>query len=135
AEAGPSRPVGILGLSDVPRAGDRLEVLPDDRAARQLAMERSLEESEQESQRGAGRLRLSEIFAGAQQGEVKDLNLVLKADGQGSVEALQQSVEKLSTPEVRVNVIHAGVGGIDESDVALASASDAIIIGFNVRPE
>lgn len=134
--AGPARPVGLLGLSDVPRAGDRLEVLPDDRAARQLAIERSLEESELDSQRGAGRLRLSEIFAaGGDKGEVKDLNLVLKADGQGSIEALQQAVEKLSSVEVRVNVIHSGVGGVNESDVTLAAASNAIIIGFNVRPE
>lgn len=133
-EAGPSRPVSVLGLSDVPKAGDLVEVVDDERTARQIAGERS-EQERDESQRGAGRIRLSEIYSKTQSGDVKDLNLLIKADVQGSVEALRQSVEKIKSDEVRINVIHAAVGGINESDVALAAASDAIIIGFNVRPE
>lgn len=133
-EAGPSRPVGILGLGDVPKAGDLVEVVADERTARQIAADRAQQERD-ESQRGAGRIRLSEIYSKSQAGDVKDLNLVIKADVQGSVEALRQSVEKIQSDEVRINVIHAAVGGITESDVALAAASDAIIIGFNVRPE
>lgn len=134
-EAGPSRPVAILGLSDVPQAGDLVQAVEDDRVARQIATERAQEDRETEMQRGAGRIRLSEIYSKSQSGDVKDLNLLIKADVQGSVEALRQSVEKIKSEEVRINVIHAAVGGINESDVALAAASDAIIIGFNVRPE
>lgn len=134
-EAGPSRPVGVLGLADVPRAGDLVEVAADDKTARQMSIERGEQEREIETQRGAGRIRLSEIHSKAQAGDVKDLNLLIKGDVQGSVEALRQSVEKISSDEVRINVIHAAVGGINESDVALAAASNAIIIGFNVRPE
>lgn len=134
-EAGPSRPVGVLGLSDVPKAGDLIEVVSDDRIARQTSVERAEQERETDSQRGAGRIRLSEIHSKSQAGDVKDLNLLIKADVQGSVEALRQSVEKISSDEVRINVIHAAVGGINESDVSLAAASNAIIIGFNVRPE
>lgn len=132
-EAGPSRPVEVLGLGDVPKAGDLVEVVADERTARQMAEERAAKERD-ESQR-AGRIRLSEIYSKSQAGEVKDLNLLIKADVQGSVEALRQSVEKIKSDEVRINVIHAAVGGITESDVALAAASDAVIIGFNVRPE
>lgn len=133
--AGPSRPVGILGLADVPKAGDMVEVVDDDRTARQLSIERAEQDRDSESQRGTGRIRLSEIYSKSQTGDVKDLNLLIKADVQGTVEALRQSVEKISSDEVRINFIHSGVGGINESDVALAAASDAIIIGFNVRPE
>lgn len=133
-EAGPSRPVEVLGLGDVPKAGDLVEVVADERTARQMAEERAQKERD-ESQRGAGRIRLSEIYSKSQAGDVKDLNLLIKADVQGSVEALRQSIEKIQSEEVRINIIHAAVGGITESDVALAAASDAIIIGFNVRPE
>lgn len=132
-EAGPSRPVSVLGFHDVPLAGDAVEVVADDKAARELAAKRAEEAKYTESQTGVGRIRLSEIFA--QEGEVKDLNLILKADVQGSLEALRHAIEKLSTDEVRVNIVHAGVGGINESDVALAATSNAVIIGFNVRPE
>ncbi len=132
-EAGPSRPVSVLGFQDVPHAGDSVEVVADDKAARELAAKRAEEAKYTESQTGVGRIRLSEIFA--QEGEVKDLNLILKADVQGSLEALRHAIEKLSTDEVRVNIVHAAVGGINESDVALAATSNAVIIGFNVRPE
>lgn len=134
-KAGPSRPVGLLGLSDVPRAGDIVQAVEDDRVARQMSVEQADQEIEMASQRGAGRIRLSEIHAQSSSGEVKDLNLLMKGDVQGSVEALRQSIEKIVSDEVRINMIHTGVGGITESDVALASASNAIIIGFNVRPE
>src|SRR5690606_18875567 len=110
-EAGPSRPVGILGLGDVPKAGDLVEGVADERTARQIAADRAQQERD-ESQRGAGRIRLSEIYSKSQAGDGKDLNLVIKADVQGSVEALRQSVEKIQSDEVRINVIHAAVGGI-----------------------
>lgn len=132
-EAGPSTPVQVLGLSDVPQAGDFLEVVADERTAREIAAARQ-QENKSEVQR-ANRVRLAELFNRVQEGEVKDLNIVVKADVQGSVEALRQSLEKLSTDEVRVNVIHGAAGGITESDINLAAVSNAIIIGFNVRPE
>lgn len=132
-EAGPSRPVSILGFQDVPHAGDSVEVVADDKVAREIAAKRAEEAQYTEAQSGVGRIRLSEIFS--QEGDVKDLNLILKADVQGSLEALRHAIEKLSTDEVRVNIIHAGVGGINESDVALAATSNAVIIGFNIRPE
>ncbi len=132
-EAGPSRPVRVLGLSDVPAAGDVMEVVADERIARELAEQRKAQR-QAEAQR-AGRLRLNELFSRLKEGEVKDLNLIVKADVHGSVEALRQALEKLSDDKVRVNVIHGATGGITESDVHLAAASDAIIIGFNVRPD
>ncbi|HHT26805.1 MAG TPA: translation initiation factor IF-2 [Firmicutes bacterium] len=132
-EAGPSTPCTVLGLEDVPAAGDSVQGMDDDRAARQLAEERA--EQKRLADQRAGRLRLSELFAMIQEGEIKDLNIVLKADVQGSVEALTSSLEKLSDENVRINVIHGGTGGITESDVALAATSNAVIIGFNVRPE
>jgi len=132
-EAGPSMPVQVLGLSEVPQAGDFLEVVSDERTAREIAASRQ-EQAKNDVQR-AGRVRLAELFSRVQEGEVKDLNILVKADAQGSVEALRHSLEKLSTDQVRVNVIHGAAGGITESDVNLAAASNAIIIGFNVRPE
>src|SRR5690606_29898943 len=132
-EAGPSMPVQVLGLSEVPQAGDFLEVVSDERTAREIAASRQ-EQAKNDVQR-AGRVRLAELFSRVQEGEVKDLNILVKADAQGSVEALRHSLEKLSTDQVRVNVIHGAAGGISESDVNLAAASNAIIIGFNVRPE
>lgn len=131
--AGPSTPVQVLGLSDVPQAGDLFEVVADERTAREIAAARQ-QENKNEVQR-ANRVRLAELFNRMQEGEIKDLNIVVKADVQGSVEALRQSLEKLSTDRVRVNVIHGAAGGITESDINLAAVSNAIIIGFHVRPE
>jgi translation initiation factor IF-2 len=131
-EAGPSTPVSILGLEEVPEAGDRVEALDDEREARQIAQKRL---DEQKETHGTGRLRLTELFTKIEEGVVKDLHIVVKADVQGAVEALSSSLTKLSDDRVRVNVIHAGTGGITETDVVLAAASNAIIIGFNVRPE
>jgi len=126
-------PVEVLGFADVPRAGDLVEVVDSEKTARQIAAERQ-EKASNDAHR-AKRVRLSELFSQVQSGDVKDLNVLVKADVQGSVEALRDSLEKASTDQVRVNVIHGAVGAITESDVNLAVASNAIIIGFNVRPE
>lgn len=133
-KAGPSMPVQVLGLSEVPQAGDPFAVLEEEKVARLIAAKRT-EAVRQETLAKPARLSLEELYTKIKQGEVKTLNLVLKADVQGSVEALKSSLERLSTEEVRVNVMHSGVGAISESDVMLASASGAIIIGFNVRPD
>lgn len=133
-EAGPSMPVEVLGFSDVPQAGDVLVVVPDDKIARQIAQERAAKEREAELQK-TSRITLDELFTQINEGQVKDLNIVVKADVQGSVEAISQSLQQLSNDEVRINVIHGGVGAISETDVNLAAASNAIIIGFNVRPD
>lgn len=133
-EAVPSQPVEILGISDVPEAGDVLVVTEDEQTARQVAHLKQLKLREQEL-RGPARANLEDLFAQIQQGKTAELNLVLKADVQGSLEALRSSLEKLSTDEVRVNIIHQGVGGVSESDVQLATASNAVIIAFNVRPD
>src|SRR5690606_31946857 len=122
-----------LGLSDVPRAGDLFEVVSDDKTAREIAARRH-EATKTEFQR-TNRVRLAELFNRIQAGEVKDLNILVKGDVQGSVEALRASLEKQTSDAVRVNVIHGAVGAITESDVNLAAASGAIIVGFNVRPE
>lgn len=131
--AGPSTPVEIQGLSDVPMAGDIFQVVNDDRVARQVAEKRAvkIKEATQKTQR----VTLDDLFKQIQEGEVKDLNLILKGDVQGSVEALQEALFKLSLEEVQIKIIHTGVGAINESDVMLASASNAIVIGFNVRPD
>lgn len=131
--AGPATPVELLGLNEVPLAGDRFQVIEDERLARQVAEKRSqkIKAAAQRSQR----VTLDDLFKQIQEGETKDLNLVLKGDVHGSVEALQEAILKLSLEEVKVKVIHAGVGAINESDVMLASASNAIVIGFNVRPD
>jgi len=131
-EAGPSMPVEIFGLSEVPEAGDVFYVVTDEKAAKQLAQKRK--EEAHQKQIGRARISLDDLFNQIQQGNVKDLNIIIKADVQGSVEALKQSIEKLSNDEVKVNVIHGAVGAIIEADVTLASVSNAIIIGFNVRP-
>ncbi|NLJ60033.1 MAG: translation initiation factor IF-2 [Firmicutes bacterium] len=133
-EAGPSMPVEILGFAEVPQAGDIFNVVSEDRLARQLASRRSERKRAEEIQ-SPRTISLDDLFGKIREGEIKELNLIIKADVQGSVEALRQSLEALSTDEVRVNVIHAGVGAITESDVMLASASNAIIIGFQVRPD
>lgn len=131
--AGPATPVELLGLNEVPLAGDRFQVVADDRLARQVAQRRSqkIKAAAQRSQR----VTLDDLFKQIQEGEVRDLNLVLKGDVQGSVEALEEAILKLSLKEVKVKIIHAAVGAISESDVMLASASNAIVIGFNVRPD
>ncbi|WP_039764432.1 MULTISPECIES: translation initiation factor IF-2 [unclassified Caldicellulosiruptor] len=132
-EAGPSMPVEILGLEDVPTAGDELVCVKDEKTAKtvaQIRQERLKEEKMQQS-----KISLDELFERIQKGQLKELRVIIKADVQGSVEALKSAIERLSNDEVTVKVIHAAVGAITESDVTLASASDAIIIGFNVRPE
>jgi translation initiation factor IF-2 len=133
-EAGPSVPVEITGLSDVPEAGDVFHAVSDERMARELVDQRRHEEKEEQF-KSYQKVTLDNLFSQMQQGEIKELNVIVKADVQGSVEAVRQSLEKLSNDEVRVNVIHGGVGGINESDVKLADASNAVIVGFNVRPE
>jgi len=132
-EAGPSTPVEIQGLNDVPMAGDLFQVVSDDRVARQVAEKRAFKLKE--VSRRVQRITLDDLFKQIQEGEVKDLNLILKADVQGSVEALQDALFKLSLEEVQIKILHTGVGAINESDVMLASASNAIVIGFNVRPD
>ena len=132
--AGPAMPVEVLGLSDVPSAGDILEVMSDGSKARDIAEEREEEKRARELVDHKTAVNLDDLFEQIQQGEIKDLNIVIKADVQGSIEALKESLLDLSTDEVQVNVVHGGVGGITETDVMLASASNAIILGFNVRP-
>ncbi len=131
--AGPSTPVEILGLTEVPEAGELFYVIEDERIARQLIEKRKIKQRE-EQQSVTSKVSLDDLFKQIQEGKVKDLNIIIKADVQGSVEAVKQSLEKLSNDEVRINVIHGGVGSITESDVTLADISNAIIIGFNVRP-
>jgi len=130
----PSKPVEIIGLSDVPQAGDNFNVVADERLAKQIISERTVQKRE-ENMMSSSRVSLEDLFDQIQKGEVKDLNIIIKADVQGSIEAIKQSLEKLANDEVRVSIIHQGVGGISETDVMLASASNAIIIGFNVRPD
>jgi translation initiation factor IF-2 len=133
-KSGPATPVEVLGLNEVPEAGDMLQVVSDDKVARQVADKRAEKRREVELKKSA-KVSLDDLFNQIQEGEIKDLNIIVKADVQGSVEALRESLMKLANDEVRVQVIHGGVGAITESDVMLASASNAIIIGFNVRPE
>ncbi len=133
-EAGPSTPVEIIGLSDVPAAGDQFEVVKDEKMARELVEKRKFEQK-QETFQDRAKVSLDELFSQIQTGDVKTLNLIVKADVQGSVEAVRSSLLKLSNDEVKVKVIHNAVGAITESDVMLAQASNAIIIGFNVRPD
>jgi len=132
--AGPSVPVEITGLAEVPEAGDTFNAVEDERLARELVEQRK-HEAKQAKFNEYQKVTLDNLFSQIEQGEMKELSLIVKADVQGSVEAVTQSLEKLSNDEVRVRVIHGGVGGIKESDVMLASTSNAIIIGFNVRPD
>ncbi len=132
--AGPADPVEILGLNSVPSAGDEFRVFADERDARNLAEDRALRQRLIAQAKTKKHVSLDDLFDRIAEGELKDLNLVVKADVQGSIEALQDALNKMDQTEVRINVIHNGVGGITESDVMLADASDAIIIGFNVRP-
>ncbi|TXN37086.1 translation initiation factor IF-2 [Flagellimonas hymeniacidonis] len=132
-KAGPATPISILGLDGAPQAGDKFNVLEDEREAKQIATKRSQLQREQ-SVRTQRHITLDEIGRRIALGDFQELNIILKGDVDGSVEALTDSFQKLSTDEIQVNIIHKGVGAITESDVLLASASDAIIIGFNVRP-
>lgn len=131
--AGPATPVEILGLSAVPQAGDRLESVESDREARNLAQERLTAAREEKLGGHMGTISLDNLFARIQQGDVKGLNIVLKADVQGSLEAAKESLERLSTSEVRVNILRSAVGNIGENDILLASASQAVVFGFNVK--
>ena len=131
--AGPSVPVEITGLADVPAPGDEFAAVADERMARQLVEQRKQKIKDEAAKRQT-KVTLENLFSTMQQGEMKELNLIVKADVQGSVEAVCASLEKISNEEVRVRVIHSGVGAINESDVVLASTANAIIIGFNVRP-
>jgi translation initiation factor IF-2 len=132
--AGPSTPVEILGLSEVPEAGDKFYQVKDEKTARGIADKRK-EKIRDEYLQSTHKVSLEDLYNQIQEGTVKELALIVKADVQGSVEALKQSLEKLSTEEVKVRVIHGGVGAINETDVTLATASNAIILGFNVRPD
>ncbi len=132
-EAGPSIPVVILGLSETPNAGDLIYSVKDEKLAREYAEKKKTQVRELEI-RSDHKVSLDDLFERIKLGELKDLNIIVKADVKGSIEALTQSLEKLDTDEVKINVIHGGVGGITESDIMLASASNAIVIGFNVRP-
>lgn len=133
SEAGPSVPVEISGMSEVPDAGDTFNAVADERMARELVEQRK---AEKKSATVANvKVSLEDLFSRIQQGELKDLNIIVKADVQGSAEAIKSSLEKLTNEEVRVRVIHSGVGAISESDVMLAATSGAIIVGFNVRPD
>ena len=133
-EAGPSIPVEITGMTEVPAAGDIFNAVEDERLARELVEQRRAEQKEEQF-KSYQKVTLENLFSQIEQGEVKELPLIVKADVQGTAEAVKQSLEKLSTPEVRVRVIHTGVGGINSSDVMLANASGAIVVGFNVRPD
>ena len=134
-EAGPSTPVEILGLSDVPSAGEVFLAHDNDKTAKSYAETYLAQNKEKMLEETKGRMSLDDLFSQIQEGNLKELNLIVKADVQGSVEAVKQSLMKLSNEEVVVKCIHGGVGAINESDVSLASASNAIIIGFNVRPD
>ena len=132
-QAGPSVPVEILGLSETPQAGDILVVMDNEKDAKNIAEKRK-DKKHMESINVSSKVSLDDLYDRIQKGEVKDLNIIIKADVSGSIEAVKQSLQKLSMEEVKVNPIHGGVGGINENDIMLASASNAIVIGFNVRP-
>ena len=133
-EAGPSQPVEVIGFNDVPEAGDMISAVDDDKLSRQVAEERK-DKLRRALIKDQQKTTLDDLFSQISAGQIKDLNLIIKADVQGSVEAVRQSLEKLSNDEVRVRTIHGGVGAITETDVMLASTANAIIIGFNVRPD
>ena len=132
--AGPSIPVEVLGLSEVPAAGDRFVVVKDEKTARNMAEIRK-DKIRTESHQTSHRVSLEDLYSQIQEGKVKELSIIVKADVQGSVEAIRQSLEKLSTDDVKVRVIHGAVGAITETDITLAAASNALMIGFNVRPD
>lgn len=132
--AGPSQPIEILGLSSLPMAGDEFRVVEDDKKARQITDKRRIHKK-MEEMGGPRHVSLENLFERIKEGELSKLKVVLKADMQGSLEAIMEALEKLSRDEVKLNVIHSGVGGITETDIMLASASDAVVLGFNVRPD
>ena len=132
--AGPSIPVEILGLSEVPAAGDRFIQVKDEKTARTMAEARK-DKLKNETLNASHRVSLEDLYSQIKEGTVKELAIIVKADVQGSVEAIRQSLEKLSTDDVKVRVIHGAVGAITETDITLATASNAIVIGFNVRPD
>lgn len=133
SSAAPSTPVSILGLQDVPNAGDQIMVVKDEKLSKQVVEERKNREKIEKLK--THKVTLEEVFSKIEEGKFKDLNLILKADVQGSVEAVKQSLLKLSNDEVKVHIVHSGVGAINESDVTLADTTNAIIIGFNIRPD
>lgn len=134
SDAGPSTPVEVIGFSEVPTAGDIFTVVDDEKKARQIAIARQQKQRLAEMAKGK-KMTLDDLYAKIKEGEIKDLNIIIKGDAQGSVEALKDAFEQITHPEVKVKAIHASIGGINESDVMLAAASNAIIIGFNVRAE
>lgn len=131
--AGPSIPVEILGLSGVPMAGDEMVALANEKAAKQVSLHRVQKQRSKELAQ-TNKISLEKLYERLQEGDLKELNLIIKADVHGSIEALADSLTKLSNEEVKINVVHSATGTITESDIPLASVSDAIIIGFNVRP-
>jgi translation initiation factor IF-2 len=133
SSAGPSIPVEIIGLSGVPNSGDELVALSDEKNAKQVSLHRTQKQRSRELAK-TSRLSLEKLYEKMQENEVKDLNLIIKADVHGSIEALSDALTKLSNEEVKINVIHSATGALNESDISLATVSDAIIIGFNVRP-
>jgi len=133
-QAGPSEPVEILGLQEVPSAGDEFLVFEDERSARALAESRAMKIRLRQHESAHKHVSLDDLFSAIEAGEIKDLNLVVKADVQGSIEALRDALEKIDQSEVRINIVHSAVGGITETDIQLATVSNAIVIGFNVRP-
>ncbi|MBF0436554.1 MAG: translation initiation factor IF-2 [Magnetococcales bacterium] len=134
-KAGPAMPVEIIGLSGVPEAGDELITVQDEKRAKDIASFRQIKQKEQEHLRTAQPTQLDDLFSQIQKGELEEIKVVVKGDVRGSVEAVAESLMKIEHPEIRLNVIHTGVGGINESDVMLAMASDAVILGFNVRAD
>lgn len=132
-KAGPSQPVVVLGLNEVPNAGDQIFAVSDEKTAKAVAA-RNLKMNREEKLSNKNKISLDNLFDKIREGELKDLNLIVKADVKGTVEAINQSLIKLSNDEVKINIIHSGAGGINESDITLASASSALVIGFNVRP-
>ncbi|MDD3653075.1 MAG: translation initiation factor IF-2 [Desulfotomaculaceae bacterium] len=133
-KAGPSAPVEVLGFSETPMAGDLFIVVEDEKLARSIVSRRQIKKREEELKSNT-RVSLDDLFKRIQEGQIKELSIIVKADVQGSVEALRQALERLNTGEVKVDIIHGGVGAITETDIMLASASNAIILGFNVRPD
>ena len=133
-EAGPSMPVSVLGFTDVPNAGDAIYVVGDEKTAKQIVAERAAKIKTEQANQGQ-KITLDDVFNKISEGQMKELNILIKGDVQGSVEALKASLEKLSNDEVKVVVVHGGVGAINKSDLMLAGVSNAIIIGFNVRPD
>jgi translation initiation factor IF-2 len=132
--AGPALPVEVVGLSGVPNAGDDFVVLADEKQAKAVAEHRQVKQREKELSRTT-KVTLEKLYEQIKEGQIKEVNVILKTDVQGSLEAIADSLEKLSTPDVKVNLLHSGTGAISESDVMLASASNAIVIGFNVRAD